>query len=184
MAVLIKRYINRKFYDTYHKRYITLKGIGNLLGIGEDIQVVDHVTGEDITEIILRKVIFQLDGTGRSKFHQTGLRQMIRKCPGMTSGVLGYCFDCYITALDDIESEMRKRFVWLVERGELTWQQAEELIHQLSMPNEYSIHNKYSILQIIRNYIQYHLASRDQIQQLSLKVDALANEVEKLIALK
>jgi polyhydroxyalkanoate synthesis regulator protein len=42
---LIKKYPNRKFYDTEDKRYISLSGIAALIARGEDVQVVDNQTG-------------------------------------------------------------------------------------------------------------------------------------------
>ncbi|MBP7044934.1 MAG: pesticidal protein Cry15Aa, partial [Chloroflexi bacterium] len=43
---VIKRYPNRKLYDTEAKKYITLDGIAELIRKGEDIRVVDHTTDE------------------------------------------------------------------------------------------------------------------------------------------
>ena len=57
MAILIKRYANRKLYNTATSRYITLKGIAELLDAGEDVQVVDNETGEDITSVALSQIL-------------------------------------------------------------------------------------------------------------------------------
>lgn len=57
MAVLIKRYANRKLYNTETSRYITLKGISDLIESGEDVRVVDNETGEDITSIALSQIL-------------------------------------------------------------------------------------------------------------------------------
>ena len=54
---LIKKYANRKLYDTRTSRYITLDGISDLLRDGYDIQVVDRETGRDITPVILSQVV-------------------------------------------------------------------------------------------------------------------------------
>ena len=55
--LLIKRYLNRKLYDTQARRYITLERIANLIRQGTDIQVIDHDSGEDLTAITLAQVI-------------------------------------------------------------------------------------------------------------------------------
>ncbi|MCP4007087.1 MAG: hypothetical protein GY725_23140 [bacterium] len=57
MAVLIKRYANRKLYNTDSSRYITLKGISELVREGKDICVIDNETGEEITPIILSQIL-------------------------------------------------------------------------------------------------------------------------------
>jgi polyhydroxyalkanoate synthesis repressor PhaR len=55
--VRIKRYANRKLYNTATSRYITLKGISELVREGQDIQVIDNETGKDITPVILSQVL-------------------------------------------------------------------------------------------------------------------------------
>ncbi len=57
MAILIKRYANRKLYNTETSRYITLKGIAQLLEEGEEVQVIDKETGEDITQVALSQIL-------------------------------------------------------------------------------------------------------------------------------
>ena len=59
MSILIKRYPNRKLYDTTKKQYITIDGIGALVRQGEEIKVVDNVTGKDLTAVVLSQVILE-----------------------------------------------------------------------------------------------------------------------------
>jgi len=57
MAILIKRYANRKLYNTDTSRYITLKGIAELIDEGEEVRVIDNETGEDITNVALSQIL-------------------------------------------------------------------------------------------------------------------------------
>jgi hypothetical protein len=54
---LIKKYANRKLYDTETSRYITLDGISRLVRDGHDIQVVDRDSGRDLTPLILSQIV-------------------------------------------------------------------------------------------------------------------------------
>ena len=54
---LIKKYANRKLYDTVTSRYITLEGISRLVREGHDIQVVDRDTGRDLTPLVLSQIV-------------------------------------------------------------------------------------------------------------------------------
>lgn len=54
---LIKKYANRKLYDTETSRYITLEGISRLVRQGRDIQVVDRDTGRDLTPLVLSQIV-------------------------------------------------------------------------------------------------------------------------------
>jgi polyhydroxyalkanoate synthesis repressor PhaR len=66
MAVLIKRYANRKLYNTATSRYITLRGIAELLERGEDVKVIDNETGEDMTAVTLSQILVETERGGRS----------------------------------------------------------------------------------------------------------------------
>ena len=57
MAILIKRYANRKLYNTEASRYITLKGVSELVRQGRDIRVIDNESGEDITPVVLSQIL-------------------------------------------------------------------------------------------------------------------------------
>ena len=57
MAILIKRYANRKLYNTQTSRYITLKGIAELIEADQKVRVIDNETGEDITSIALSQIL-------------------------------------------------------------------------------------------------------------------------------
>ena len=66
MTVLIKRYANRKLYNTAISRYITLKGIAELIEQGEEFRVIDNETGEDITSITLSQILVDNERGGRA----------------------------------------------------------------------------------------------------------------------
>jgi polyhydroxyalkanoate synthesis repressor PhaR len=64
-AVLIKRYANRKLYNTATSRYITLKGIADLIEAGDEVRVVDNETGEDITSVTLSQILVDTERSNR-----------------------------------------------------------------------------------------------------------------------
>jgi len=78
MSVLIKRYANRKLYNTTTSRYITLKGIAELIEDGEDVRVVDNETGEDITHVALSQILVDHERSN-SAASRTVLSEMISR---------------------------------------------------------------------------------------------------------
>jgi len=66
MTVLIKRYANRKLYNTQTSRYITLKGIAALIDADQDVRVIDNETGEDITSVALSQILVDNERTNRT----------------------------------------------------------------------------------------------------------------------
>lgn len=56
---IIKRYSNRKLYDTKDSRYVTLLQIAEMVRGGEDVQIIDNNTKEDLTEVTLAQILFE-----------------------------------------------------------------------------------------------------------------------------
>lgn len=56
---VIKRYQNRKLYDTTDSCYVTLEDIGDMIKQGEEVQIVDNQTKEDLTAVTLAQIIFE-----------------------------------------------------------------------------------------------------------------------------
>ena len=56
---IVKRYANRKLYDTQRSRYVTLEQIADMIRGGEDVKIVDNNSKEDLTAITLTQIIFE-----------------------------------------------------------------------------------------------------------------------------
>jgi polyhydroxyalkanoate synthesis repressor PhaR len=56
---VIKRYANRKLYDTQRSRYVTLEQIADMIRAGQDVRIVDNNSKEDLTSITLAQIIFE-----------------------------------------------------------------------------------------------------------------------------
>jgi polyhydroxyalkanoate synthesis repressor PhaR len=69
---LIKKYANRKLYDTLTSRYITLEGIAELVRDGHEIQVVDRDTGQDLTQVILSQIVLSAEKRGPARLVDAG----------------------------------------------------------------------------------------------------------------
>ena len=76
-TILIKKYENRRLYDTTNSRYVNLDEVAGMLQRGDDVRVVDAATGEDITRLILTQIIVEDAKTPDSTFPLDFLRQMV-----------------------------------------------------------------------------------------------------------
>lgn len=77
MARIIKRYANRKLYDMQESHYVTLARVAELVRAGEDLQVVQNGTQQDITAVTLAQIIFEEERLG-PRLPSEGLRRIIR----------------------------------------------------------------------------------------------------------
>ncbi|MEJ2007523.1 MAG: polyhydroxyalkanoate synthesis regulator DNA-binding domain-containing protein [Acidobacteriota bacterium] len=75
---LIKRYDNRKLYDTEEKRYISLRGIATLIRGGQEVVVLDNVTGNDITAQTLAKIIIDEGSRNLPLLQADSLHELVR----------------------------------------------------------------------------------------------------------
>lgn len=88
MIRVIKRYGSRKLYDTEESRYVSLEEIGDWVRAGQQIQVVDNQSGEDVTAHTLTQVILEEGRRGGAAFSADFLHDLIRRGERVvTSGV-------------------------------------------------------------------------------------------------
>jgi len=76
--IRIKKYANRRLYNTATSAYVTLDDLASMLKQGDDFVVHDAKTGEDITHSVLTQIIFELENKGENLLPIPFLRQLIR----------------------------------------------------------------------------------------------------------
>jgi polyhydroxyalkanoate synthesis repressor PhaR len=76
-ARTIKRYANRKLYDTRDSRYVTLDHIAAMVRAGDDVRVVDNTTRADLTTATLAQIIFE-EEKKTPRLSVAGLRKIIQ----------------------------------------------------------------------------------------------------------
>jgi len=86
---IIKKYPNRRLYDTQQSRYITLTNVKELVMQGVEFQVLDTNTSEDLTRTILLQIIMEEESHGKPIFSEDALSQLIRFYGGTVQGVFG-----------------------------------------------------------------------------------------------
>src|SRR5688572_13178768 len=77
-ARVIKRYANRKLYDTQHSRYVTLDQIAEMIRGGDDVKIVDNKTKEDLTSVTLAQIIFEEEKRQKSFLPLQAMRNIIQ----------------------------------------------------------------------------------------------------------
>ncbi len=75
---LIKRYPNRKLYNTEAKAYVTLDEIAEMIRAGRDVHVVDHETGDDLTSLTLTQIILEQEKKSTGFMPRSLLTTIIR----------------------------------------------------------------------------------------------------------
>ncbi|MDR2091997.1 MAG: polyhydroxyalkanoate synthesis repressor PhaR, partial [Azoarcus sp.] len=106
---LIKKYPNRRLYDTCTSSYITLSDVKELVLSYTEFQVVDARTGEDITRSILLQIILEEEGGGVPMFTSDLLSHMIRFYGHALQGMMGKYLENNIKAFSDMQSKLQEQ---------------------------------------------------------------------------
>ena len=123
---LIKKYPNRRLYDTQTSTYITLADVKQLVLENENFQVVDAKSAEDLTRPILLQIILEEEAGGMPMFSATMLSQIIRFYGNAMQGMMGSYLEKNIQAFIDIQgklSEQSKAFYETNKIGPEMWTQ-------------------------------------------------------------
>jgi polyhydroxyalkanoate synthesis repressor PhaR len=106
---LIKKYPNRRLYDTRTSAYITLVDVRELVLRHEEFQVLDAKTGEDLTRSILLQIILEEEAAGSPMFSSDVLAQMIRFYGNAMQGMMGKYLENNIKAFSDMQQKFQEQ---------------------------------------------------------------------------
>ncbi len=104
---LIKKYPNRRLYDTQTSSYITLADVKEFVLDHGIFQVVDAKTGEDLTRNILLQIILEEEAGGAPMFTSDLLSQMIRFYGNAMQGMMGKYLENNIKAFTDMQAKLQ-----------------------------------------------------------------------------
>lgn len=102
-VMVVKRYSNRRLYDTDASRYVTLEEVAERIRLGEEVQFVDAPTGADITHGFLAQIV--LEGRGGAKLMPT---ELLYKLVRLGDDALGDFFGRYMAWALDVYLKMRQ----------------------------------------------------------------------------
>lgn len=159
---LIKRYPNRKLYDIQEKRYVSLGDVAALIRAGEEVEILDHQSGEDLTAATLARILQREERNLPLPF----LRSLIR----IGGDILRAPFD-------------EARLEPLVSRGEKALEEAqrrsEELtIHALRRRNDLEAA---MMIRVERVLERWQIPTRDDLQRLEARLKELSRKLDSLL---
>jgi len=110
----IKKYANRRLYNTGTSTYVTLEDLAEMVKSGEDFLVHDAKTGEDITRSVLTQIIFEQENKGQNLLPITFLRQLIRfygdSIQNLIPTYLDFSIDSLVRDQEKLRGQMKSAF--------------------------------------------------------------------------
>ncbi|MFQ6001067.1 MAG: polyhydroxyalkanoate synthesis regulator DNA-binding domain-containing protein [Anaerolineae bacterium] len=158
---LIKRYSNRKLYDTQEKRYVSLGHVATLIRAGKEVQILDYQSGEDLTAATLARIL------QRRSLPPPLLRSLIR----IGGDTLRAFFD-------------EARLEPLVSRGERALEEAQRLSEELAA---YALLRRQNLeaatmVNVERALERWQIPTRDDLQRLEARLKELSRKLDSLLA--
>jgi polyhydroxyalkanoate synthesis repressor PhaR len=104
---IIKKYPNRRLYDTANSGYITLVDVKQMVLDFIDFQVIDAKTGDDLTRAVLLQIILEEEAAGLPMFSSEMLSQMIRFYGNALQGIMGNYMEQNVKAFIAIQAKLQ-----------------------------------------------------------------------------
>lgn len=106
---IIKKYPNRRLYDTQTSTYITITDVKQLVLDQEDFKVIDAKSGDDLTRSILLQIILDEEAGGKPMFSSAVLSNIIRFYGHAMQGMMGTYLEKNVQAFLDIQESMAEQ---------------------------------------------------------------------------
>ncbi|RMG91924.1 MAG: pesticidal protein Cry15Aa [Chloroflexi bacterium] len=177
---VIKRYPNRKLYDTEAKKYITLDGIAELIRQGEEVQVIDHTTNEDLTAVTLTQIIFEQEkkkGGFLPKSVLTGLVQ----AGGETVNTLRRSLASPLGLLKQVDEEIERRLQYLINQGEIAREEGLRLRDKLLSLRPPEGTPTLAERELERILKKRGVPSRDELNALIKQLETLSEKLDEIL---
>ncbi len=148
--VIVKKYANRRLYDTSSSAYITLEGLCDMVKKGVEFKVIDAKTEEDLTRSVLTQIIFEQESKGYSLLPISFLRNIISFYDDNLSAVLPSYLDGIMENFNQNKDKMRSYmgdssiYSPFKSFEEISKQNMEMFEKTMKMFNPFNISNPYS----------------------------------------
>jgi polyhydroxyalkanoate synthesis repressor PhaR len=175
---LIKRYPNRKLYDTEVKRYVTLEEIASLIRQGKEVRVVDHTTGEDLTAVTLTQVILEQEKKLSGFLPRAVLTGLIQ-AGGERLSILRRALAAPLELAHHVDEEIERRIQALVSRGEVAAEEGLRLRDKLLAQGQRLTGTPWLREQDLEQALaERGVPTHDQFQEVMAQLDTLAAKLE------
>jgi polyhydroxyalkanoate synthesis repressor PhaR len=179
---LIKKYANRKLYDTTDKCYLTMDRLAELIKEGAEVEIVDNETGKDLTASILTQLLARERLDSESAVPPGILMQMLRKGRGTLFGYGKKYVSLWQNALMMSKDEIEKFINSLVKDRELSEAEGKNLKKEIvTVTSQLKAWIMQNVDRRVSEALKMtNLATHEQIVELTKKVDALSRQVKDL----
>ena len=166
---IIKRYQNRKLYDTNASTYVTLDDIAILIRAGEDVQIIDNQSREDLTGITLTQIIFEQEKKKKSLLPLSTLRNIIQSGGEKIVDFVQSSIESGVNSITHARDEAEKYLEKIIKKGDVSIEEARHLIKEFVDDKLKTTLDAVSVLPALHS----------EIRGLRKKIDHLEDKLKK-----
>ena len=178
---IIKRYPNRKLYNTEAKSYITLEGIAELIREGAEVTIIDHNTQEDLTAVTLTQIIFEQEKKQSGFLPKSVLTGLVRT-GGDTVNTLRRGLFAPLGLVKQVDSEIEQRLQVLISKGELAREEGLRLRSKLLSFSNQSDDQGEDNEEDEPLTSRQDVPTREEIDHLNQQIKTLTKQIDILLA--
>lgn len=179
----IKRYSNRKLYDTEDKRYITLEQIAVLVRENQDIKVIDNQTGEDLTTVTLSQILLEQEKRKETSLPKSFFTNLIQRSTTQVmdftkKNVLSW-FDSSFGSEQEVEANIDKA----VQAGEVSQDEAKKLKDEIrSRTSAFKKKMDEMIERRVQDVLErLNIPTKTEVVKLNERLDEITRKFETLL---
>lgn len=166
---VIKRYQNRKLYDTIASRYVTLDDIAALIRQGEDVQIIDNQNHDDLTSVTLTQIIFEQEKKKKSLLPLATLRNIIQSGGEKIVDFVQSSIESGVSSITHAREEAERYIDKIIKKGDLSLEEGRHLIKEFIDEKLKTALDAVSVLPSLHS----------EIRALRKKIDQLENKLKK-----
>lgn len=178
----IKKYANRKLYDTFDKRYLTMDRLAELIKSGKEVNIIDNETGDDLTSQIVSQLLARQETDTDKSVPSSVLVQMLRKGRGTLFGYGKKYVSLWQSALTMPKEEIEKLVHNLIKDNEISESEGNNLKKEIiGFANNLKSWIMESIDQRVAEVLKMmNFSTKDQVNDLSDRVDVLTKMLKDM----
>ncbi|MFN2134356.1 MAG: polyhydroxyalkanoate synthesis regulator DNA-binding domain-containing protein [Candidatus Promineifilaceae bacterium] len=177
---VIKRYPNRKLYDTEAKSYITLEGIAELIRAGQEVTIIDYKSDEDLTAVTLTQIIFEQEKK-QGGFLPTAVLTSLVRTGGDTLNSLRRGLSAPLDLVKQVDSEIERRMQILISKGELAREEGVRLRDKLLSYSGQMQAEDINERDLALLLSEQDVPTREELEHLNQQIQGLTKQLEILL---
>lgn len=173
--ILIKRYANRKLYDTKNSKYVTILDIINLIEDNEEVTVIENNTQEDITNVVMAQVLLKLEQKEKfkkSNSSKKGIKALIQNSGDSLSSYINKTRSTIKNEISNIVKKSETEINDLIKQFQQYYESSTSIIENIPKRIDEKVKES------INTLFPFHRIK--EIEDLSKKVDFLEKKVKIL----